>query len=107
MVVSRKIRNFMHNEYVFSLLPTTYKLLTCIMSTRIKFFRNELELRETFRFLNSHGIKTYIRNRTPSTVAPGEEAFGFDLFVLRDADVEEARQLLDYEFGSQYGETTE
>jgi len=93
--------------FPYSLLPTTYKLLTCIMSTRIKFFRNELELRETFRFLNSHGIKTYIRNRTPSTVAPGEEAFGFDLFVLRDADVEEARQLLDYEFGSQYGETTE
>lgn len=75
------------------------------MSTRIKFFRNEAELKETFRFLSSHGIKAYTRTRTPSTVTPGEEPFGFDLFVLRDDDVAEARQLLDYEFGAQYGET--
>jgi hypothetical protein len=50
------------------------------------------------------GIKSYTRERTPTTVMPGEEPYGYDLLVLRDEDVEEARQLLDYEYGHDWGE---
>ena len=74
------------------------------MSTRIKFFREQDQARETQVFLNTHAIKSYIRTRTPSTVAPGEEPYGFDLFVLKDDDVDEARQVLNYEFGTTWGE---
>ena len=74
------------------------------MSTRIKFFRESAQAQESREFFNAHGIKTYLRERSPSTVAPGEEAFGTDLFVLRDDDVPEAKQLLDYEFGRAWGE---
>ncbi|OGZ17456.1 MAG: hypothetical protein A2494_00285 [Candidatus Lloydbacteria bacterium RIFOXYC12_FULL_46_25] len=74
------------------------------MSTRIKFFREQNQAHETQVFLNTHAIKSYIRTRTPSTVTPGEEPYGFDLFVLRDDDVDEARQVLNYEFGSTWGE---
>ena len=74
------------------------------MSTRIKFFREQEQARETQMFLNTRAIKSYIRTRTPSTVAPGEEPYGFDLFVLKDDDVDEARQVLNYEFGSTWGE---
>ncbi len=74
------------------------------MSGRIKFFREREQANETRQFLNTRGIKTYTRERTPSTVMPGEEAYGYDVLVLRDEDVEEARQLLDYEFGCEWGE---
>ncbi len=76
------------------------------MSTRIKFFREHEQARETRMFLNTHAIKNYIRTRTPSTIAPGEEPYGFDLFVLKDDDVETAHQLLNYEFGRTWGETS-
>jgi hypothetical protein len=74
------------------------------MSTRIKFFRESVQAQETRQFLSTHGIKSYLRERSASTVAPGEEAFGYDLYALRDEDIPEARQLLEYEFGSQWGE---
>lgn len=74
------------------------------MSTRIKFFREQDQARETQVFLNTRAIKSYIRTRIPSTTAPGEEPYGFDLFVLRDDDVDEARQVLNYEFGAGWGE---
>lgn len=74
------------------------------MSGRIKFFRDREQANETRQFLNTHGIKSYTRERTPSTVMPGEEPFGFDLLVLREEDVEEAHQLLDYEYGHDWGE---
>ncbi len=74
------------------------------MSCRIKFFRDGTQAKETRQFLNMRGIKSYLRERSPSTVAPGEEPFGVDVFVLRDEDLEEARQLLNYEFGSGWGE---
>jgi hypothetical protein len=74
------------------------------MSGRIKFFRNGEQANETRQFLNMRGIKTYTRERTPSTVMPGEELYGYDLLVLRDEDVEEARELLEYEYGHEWGE---
>ncbi|GEM_PF-4473327 len=74
------------------------------MSTRIKFFRDGGQAQETRQFFNTHGIKTYLRERSPSTVTPGEETFGTDLFVLREDDVAEAKQLLDYEFGRCWGD---
>jgi hypothetical protein len=74
------------------------------MSTRIRFFRTEEQARDTRQYLSAHGIKSYLRDRTSTKLAPGEEAFGFDLFALKDEDVETARQLLDYEFGKNWGE---
>ncbi len=74
------------------------------MSCRIKFFRDVTQAKETRQFLNTRGIKSYLRERSPSTVLPGEEPFGVDVFVLRDEDIEEARQLLNYEFGGGWGE---
>lgn len=74
------------------------------MSTRIKFFRESSQAQESREFFNAHGIKTYLRERSPSTVQSGEEAFGTDLFVLREEDVPEAKQLLDYEYGRAWGE---
>ena len=76
------------------------------MSCRIKYFREKNQADETRRFLNMRGIKSYLRERTASTVAAGEESFGVDVFVLRDEDVEEAHQLLLYEFGGTWGEST-
>jgi hypothetical protein len=76
------------------------------MGCRIRFFRDGNQARETRQFLNTRGVKSYLRERTPSTVVPGEEPFGFDVFVLREDDIEEARLLLSYEFGSTWGETT-
>lgn len=74
------------------------------MSSRVKFFREHLQANETRQFLNTRGIKSYLRERTPTTVALGEAPFGFDVFVLRDEDVEEAKQLLLYEFGGTWGD---
>ncbi len=76
------------------------------MSCRIRFFRDGKQAKETRQFLNGRGIKSYLRERSPSTVVPGEEPYGFDVFILCDDDVDEARQLLDYEFGRGWGETT-
>jgi hypothetical protein len=75
------------------------------MSGRIKFFREREQANETRQFLNTRGIKSYTRERTPSTVTPGEAPYGYDVLVLRDEDVEEARQLLDYEYGCDWGES--
>lgn len=74
------------------------------MSFRIKFFRSGDQVQETKQFLNMRGIKSYTRERTPSTVMPGEEPYGFDLLILREEDVEEAKQLLEYEYGNDWGE---
>ncbi len=54
----------------------------------------------------THNIKNFIRERSPTTVAQGEEAFGFDIFILRDEDLAEAWKLLDYEFGKSWGENS-
>lgn len=75
------------------------------MSCRIKFFRDVSQAIETHKFLNMRGIKSYLRERSPSTVAQGEEPYGADVFVLRDDDAEEARQLVSFEFGGTWGET--
>ena len=75
------------------------------MTCRSKFFRDGKQAKETRQFLNTRGIKSYLRERSPSTVTPGEEPFGFDVFILKDEDIDEARQLLSYEFGAGWGET--
>ncbi len=75
------------------------------MSSRVKFFRESTQAHETRQFLNTRGIKSYIRERTPTTVAKGEDPFGYDVFVLREEDVAEAKQILLYEFGGSWGET--
>ncbi|OGZ05479.1 MAG: hypothetical protein A2845_05695 [Candidatus Lloydbacteria bacterium RIFCSPHIGHO2_01_FULL_49_22] len=74
------------------------------MSTRIKFFREADQARDTRQFLITHGIKSFIRNREGARSETSGEAFGFDLFALREEDVDEARTLLNYEFGSGWGE---
>jgi hypothetical protein len=42
--------------------------------------------------------------RNASNTASGEECYGCDLFVLRDDDLENAKMILEYEFGSGWGE---
>ena len=74
------------------------------MSGRIKFFRDAGQARETHQFLNTHGIKSYTRERNQTNTQQGEEAFGVDLFVLKEDDVPEAKQLLDYTYGVAWGE---
>ncbi len=74
------------------------------MSIRIKYFREVEQAKETRQFLNTRGIKNYLRERTSTTVAQGEDPYGVDLFVLRDEDAEDARQLLLYEYGGGWGE---
>ena len=77
------------------------------MSTRIKFFRDGNQAIETRQFLSTQGIKSYIRERSSSRVTFGQESFGYDLFALRDEDIREARQLLDYEYGASWGDGQE
>ena len=72
------------------------------MSTRIKFFRDGRQANESRQFLANHGIKTFMRDREGPH--PHDPPVGFELFILRDEDTEEARHLLDYEFGSTWGE---
>lgn len=48
------------------------------MSSRIKFFKDVAQAMETHKFLNMRGIKSYLRERAPSTVASGEEPFVAD-----------------------------
>jgi len=74
------------------------------MSSRIRFFREPERAKATREFLIGHGIKTFIRERSPSTVQEGEEPYGFDIYILRDEDLAEAWKLLDYEFGKSWGE---
>jgi hypothetical protein len=75
------------------------------MACRIKFFRSKEQVLETQRFFNARGIKCFTRERSPGNVGRGEEPFGFDLFILRDEDVDEAKELLNYEYGSEWGDT--
>ena len=75
------------------------------MSSRIRFFRESDPAKTTREFLTNHNIKNFIRERSLSTVAAGEEPYGFDVFILRDEDLAEAWKLLEYEFGKQWGET--
>lgn len=75
------------------------------MSSRIRFFHERESAQETHEFLNMHGIKSFIRERTPSTVQPDEVPYGFDIFILRDEDLAEAWKLLDYEYGKSFGDT--
>ena len=74
------------------------------MAARIKFFRDRVQAQETLRFLNAHRIRGFVRERLPSTATPDQELFGFDLFVLRDDDVDNAKKLLSYEYGNEWGE---
>lgn len=73
------------------------------MSTPIKFFRDHDQIETTQRFLSEHAIKTFIRERGKDEKDKDAGIFGYDLFVLREDDVDEARQLLTYEFGSDWG----
>ena len=76
------------------------------MSSRVRYFRDADQAKITREFLNAHNIKNFIRERTPSTVAAGEVAHGFDIFILRDEDLADAWKLLSYEFGGLWGEAT-
>lgn len=72
------------------------------MTTRIKFFRDGRQASESRQFLSNHEIKTFLRDREGAH--PHDPPAGFELFVLRDDDVEEARKLIDYEYGESWGE---
>lgn len=73
------------------------------MSVRIKYFKSSIQLNETRQYLANHSIKTFTRERQGPN--PHDPPVGFELFVLMDETAEEARQLLDYEFGTTWGET--
>jgi predicted nucleotidyltransferase len=75
------------------------------MSTPIKFFREREQAETTQRFLSEHTIKTFLRERGGESKQTNEQVFGYDLFVLREDDVDEAKQLVSYEFGSSWGAT--
>ncbi len=75
------------------------------MSTRIKFFRDGRQANESRQFLANHGIKTFLREREGAR--PHDPPRGFDLFALRDEDSEDARKLLDYEYGESWGDNTQ
>ena len=72
------------------------------MSVRIKYFRKELQANESRQSLANHSIKTFLREREGPR--PHDPPQGFELFVLKDDDVDDARQILEYEFGSEWGE---
>ena len=76
------------------------------MSARIRFFRDFKQAHETQEFLITHNIKSYLCKRTPETTIKGEDPYGFDVFVLREDDVKDAHQILDFEYGSEWGERT-
>lgn len=65
------------------------------MGTLIKFCKMLDEAQYTQQFLLEHSIKSYVRERDPEEVAPGEDPYGFDVFVLRDDDLAEAKELLE------------
>jgi hypothetical protein len=73
------------------------------MSAPVKFFREREQAEATQRYLQERTIKTFLRERNSETPQPGQDAYGYDLFVLRDDDLEEAKQLIAYEFGSDWG----
>jgi hypothetical protein len=74
------------------------------MSVRIKYFKREMQANESRQSLANHSIKSFLRERQGPH--PHDPPAGFELFVLRDEDLDEARQLLDYEFGTDWGENT-
>lgn len=74
------------------------------MSARIKFFRENNQAWEAHQVLGNHSIKSYIRERANVVVNGQEVALGYDLYVLKDDDVENARNIIDYELGSGWGE---
>lgn len=73
------------------------------MSVKIKYFLKEMQANETRQSLANHNIKTFLREHAGPH--PHDPPRGFELFVLRDDDVEEARKLIEYEFGTDWGET--
>ena len=73
------------------------------MSVRIKFFKDSRQMNESRQFLANHNIKTFLREREGAH--PHDPPVGFELFILRDDDAEEARKLMDYEYGESWGET--
>ncbi len=75
----------------------------CDMSVLIKYFVREIQANETRQALANHNIKTFLRERRGAH--PHDPPKGHELFVLRDDDVEEARKLIEYEFGVDWGET--
>lgn len=75
------------------------------MSVPIRFFRDSNQAWETYRLLGNHNIKTYVREReVPRGGDDDRTTIGYDLLVLRDDDAENARKILNYEFGQEWGE---
>jgi hypothetical protein len=73
------------------------------MSVRIKFFKEQTQAKETLEFLNGMNFKSFLRERDKMHAKPGEDPAGYDLFVLRDDDVADARKALDFQFGGEWG----
>ena len=73
------------------------------MSVRIKYFKDARQANESRQCLANHSIKSFLRER--EAPRPHDPPVGFELFVLRDEDGDEAKQLLDYEYGTSWGET--
>ncbi len=74
------------------------------MTTRIKFFFDQAQAVATHEFLNQRAIKSFIRDRKQMDEKEAEnKPFGFDLFVLNDEDADTATEIVDYEFGADWG----
>jgi hypothetical protein len=67
------------------------------MSTLLRFFRERSLAEAAQQYLADHSIKTFIRERDIDE--KDGRVYGFDLFALRDDDVEIARMMLTYEYG--------
>jgi hypothetical protein len=68
------------------------------MSTLLRFFRERSLAEAAQQYLQDHSIKTFIRVRDADG-KDGHAPYGFDLFALKDEDVEDARMMLTYEYG--------
>jgi hypothetical protein len=69
------------------------------MSTPLRFFRERSVAEAAQQYLQDHSIKTFIRSRDIEEKEHDHHAYGFDLFALREEDVENARLMLTYEYG--------
>lgn len=68
------------------------------MSIHIRLFRERSLAEAAQQYLSDHSIKTFIRMRD-SDDEDEHAPYGFDLFVLREEDAEDARMMLNYEYG--------
>lgn len=68
------------------------------MSVPLRFFRERSLAEAAQQYLQDHSIKTFIRIRDADD-KERNAPYGFDLFALREEDADDARMMLNYEYG--------